>query len=61
MITVTDIKKYTENNGCSLKEAQKILSRRDFCQELRSGETISDIGDTLIRILNLEFGDGWDR
>lgn len=61
MVTAKDIKKYREDNNCSLGEARKVLLRRDFCRELRSDKTIFDISDTLIRILNLEFGKGWDR
>lgn len=61
MATAEDVKKYRSEADCSLREAEKVLYRREFCKELRTDNTISDMADTLIRILNFEFGQGYDR
>ena len=63
MPTVNDLKKYVDKNSCSLEEANKVLRRREFCHELRTDNNLSELADTLIRILDFEFTDanGWDR
>jgi len=55
--TSKDIREYSEYHQCSLKDAEKILKRNSFCKELRTDKTISDLADTIIRILDHEFGD----
>jgi len=54
-----EIKRYQKNMGCSLQEAQRHVYREKFCEELRSDQCVGDLADTLIRILNFEFG-GYD-
>ena len=39
-----------------IEESERFFTRKEFCKELRNDETVSDIADTLIRILNFEFG-----
>ena len=60
MPTTEEIKDVREFRNVSLGRAVQILTRREFCQELRTDETISDVVDTLIRILEFEFGDDYD-
>lgn len=55
MITSKDIKKYREEHGVSLMDASKALHRKKLTKELRSDRTVSDLADTLLRILNFEF------
>lgn len=59
-LTATDIVEFAEYTGCSKIAAKKVLIRRDFCDILRSSDCVSDIADTLILILDFEFG-GYDR
>lgn len=61
MITAEDVKKYRNKNNCSLMEAKEVLCRRKFCKELRAANSVSDLADTLIRALNFEFKQGYDR
>ena len=61
MPTSEEIREYQEQHGLGLNEAEKLLTREMFCEELRTDKTVDDIADTLIRILNFEFGNGYDR
>ena len=56
MATSEEVKSYQKIHDCSLHEAKTAIMRSEFCDELRSDNTISDITDTLIRILDFEFG-----
>ena len=55
MIASKDIKKYREEHGVSLMEASKVLHRKNLAKELRADRTVSDLADTLLKILNFEF------
>jgi len=60
VVTAKRIQEYQEEQKGSLKEAKTILYRNAFCNELRTDTTVSDMADTLIRILEFEFGDGYE-
>lgn len=55
-----EIKRYRKENNCSLQEAEKAIRRIKFCEKLRESKNIQDIVDTLINILDYEFG-GYER
>lgn len=56
MVTSEELRKYRAEHHCSLQYAEKLLIRSNLCKELRSGRTINDIKNALMRILDFEFG-----
>lgn len=51
------IREYRDLHGCSLENAKKVITRQLFCEEIRSCKSIGALAQTLIEILNFEFGD----
>ena len=55
-ISPEEITEYRKTNQCSMYDAKKAIYRKEFCKELRTDKTIDELADTLIRILEFEFG-----
>ena len=51
-----ELRAYATDHGCTLNEAHRALTKKYFCEILRSDESISDSADSVIQILNYEFG-----
>jgi len=60
MATDEEIREVMEFRAVPLYRAAQILKRRELCTELRHDETLNDATDTLIRILQYEFGDDYE-
>ncbi len=57
MISIKEIKDFAEENECSDIIAKQVLVRQRFCNELKADKSIEDLANTLIKILDYEFGE----
>ena len=55
-LTAEEIKAYREKHGCSLQEAHRVLKRLDLFKDMEHSRTLESLKETLIEILNFEFG-----
>lgn len=52
VVTVSDIRNFRDERGCSLQEAENTLCRQAMKDAIRDAETIDDLRETLLYLVD---------